>query len=73
MMTNIFWKEKFNIKIYDVAISCIIYCPISYEVKATRQTREINTEKLVPDFYLFFEKALYEVKASDLQLGFNIF
>ena len=29
--------------------------------------------RLVPDLFLFFEKAIYEVKASDLQLSFNIF
>ena len=38
---------------------------------------ENHTEKeagrLVPDFFLFLKKALYEVKASDLQLSFNIF
>ena len=28
---------------------------------------------LVPDHFLFFKKALYEVKASGLQLSFNIF
>ena len=27
----------------------------------------------IPDFFLFFEKALSEVKASALQLRFNIF
>ena len=29
--------------------------------------------RLVPDLPLFFKNALYEVKASGLQLGFNIF
>ena len=29
--------------------------------------------RLVPDLFLFFKYALYEVKASDLQLNFNIF
>ena len=29
--------------------------------------------RLVPDFFLFFEKALDEGKASGLQLSFNIF
>ena len=29
--------------------------------------------KLVPELFLFFNKALQEVKASDLQLSFNIF
>ena len=28
---------------------------------------------LVPDLFLFFKKALYQVKASRLQLGSNIF
>ena len=27
---------------------------------------------LVPDLFLFFRKASYEVKASGLELGFNI-
>ena len=34
---------------------------------------KIKAERLVPDLLLFFKKALYEVKASDLQLCFNIF
>ena len=29
--------------------------------------------RLVPDLFLFFKKALYQVKASRLQLGSNIF
>ena len=29
--------------------------------------------RLVPDLFLFFKKALYEVKAIGLQLSFNIF
>ena len=29
--------------------------------------------RLVPDLFLFFEKALHEVKASDLQLSLNMF
>ena len=29
--------------------------------------------RLVPDLFLFFEKALYEVKALGLQLCFDIF
>ena len=28
---------------------------------------------LLPDLFLFFKKVLYEVKASGLQLNFNIF
>ena len=30
-------------------------------------------EKLVSDFFLFFKKALYDLKASGLELNFNIF
>ena len=29
--------------------------------------------KLVPDLFLFFRNTLYEVKASGLQLSFNLF
>ena len=32
---------------------------------------ENEAGKLVPDQFLFFEKALYQVKASGLQLDFN--
>ena len=31
-----------------------------------------ETRSLVPDLYLFFKNALYEVKASGLWLKFNI-
>ena len=34
---------------------------------------ENEAKKLVPDVFLFFKKALYVVKASRLQLSFNIF
>ena len=34
---------------------------------------ENKAGKLVPDLFLFFEKHLYEVKASGLRLSFNIF
>ena len=32
-----------------------------------------KAERLVPDLFLFLKKALQEVKASSLQLSFNIF
>ena len=32
-----------------------------------------EARRLVPDLFLFFEKASYQVKARDLQLSFNIF
>ena len=34
---------------------------------------ENEAEKLVPDLFLIFNKALYEVKASSLHLTFNTF
>ena len=34
---------------------------------------ENEAGKLVPDRFLFFKKALYQVKASGLQLDFTIF
>ena len=34
---------------------------------------ENEAEILFPDLFLLFEKALYEVKANDLELAFSIF
>ena len=34
---------------------------------------ENETGRLVSDFFLFYKKALYEVKTSRLQFSFNIF
>ena len=34
---------------------------------------ENKVGNLVPDFLLLFKKALHEVKASGLQLSFNVF
>ena len=34
---------------------------------------EIEAGRLVPDLLLLFKNALYELKASGLQLSFNIF
>ena len=34
---------------------------------------ENEAGRLVSDFFLFFKRALHEVKASGLQLSFNIF
>ena len=36
------------------------------------QLIEYMTGRLVPDLFLFFEKASYQVKASGLQLSFDI-
>ena len=58
----------------------LTYCPIYYKVKAI--TREIisfknyaenETRRLVTDLFLFFKKVEYDVKASGLQLNFDIF
>ena len=60
------------------------YCPISHEVKAMKfgqmmmilffkSHAENEAGRLVPDLFLFFKKALYEVEGSGLQLNFNIF
>ena len=32
-----------------------------------------ETKRLVPDLFLFFRKAIYEAKATGLQLSFNLF
>ena len=34
---------------------------------------ESEAARLVPDLFLFFKKALYDVKASGLQLSYNVF
>ena len=34
---------------------------------------ENEAGRLVPDLFLFFKYAYYEVKASGLQLSFNVF
>ena len=41
------------------------HCPISHEIKATRQWN-------LTSFFFFFLKSLYDGKANDLQLSFNI-
>ena len=38
-----------------------------------KSCRNWETVKLVSDRFLFFDKVLYEVKASGLQLSFNTF
>ena len=62
-----------------------IYCPMSHEAMKPGQAMEYckrNTflqkscwnvaERLVPDIFLVFKEALDEVKASGLQVSFNI-
>ena len=55
-----------------------IYFPISHELKVTWQGifffknhAENEAGRLVLDLFLFFKKALYEVKACGLQLRFT--
>ena len=46
------------------------------EINIFRQCRKSWSKRgreTIPDLFLFFEKASYEVKASGLQLSFNIF
>ena len=50
----------------------IEYNKINIFLQAENQA-ENEARRLVPDLFLFFKKALYEVKASGLQLRFNIF
>ena len=38
-----------------------------------KNNAENEAERLLPDLFLFFEKALYDVKAKALHLSFNIF
>ena len=42
------------------------------ETFSFRNHTENESGRLVPDFFLFFKKPLNEVKASGLQLSFNI-
>ena len=46
---------------------------ITREIFFFKNHPQNETEGLVPDPFLLFKKALYEVKASDLHLSFNIF
>ena len=72
-------KATVNFKIYDVT---------NRETNNPKEIRSVNRIKremsffqksckkeagrLVPDLFLFFKQALYEVKASGLHLSFNI-
>ena len=47
-----------------------IFCS---RLKIKKDHTENEAEKPFPGLFLFFKKALYEVKASGLQLSFNIF
>ena len=80
-------KDKINFKIQDVA-NLLPNISRSKENQAIKFGRlieysnrnnlfknheENEAGRLVPDFFLFFKKNFYEVKANGLQLRFNIF
>ena len=44
-----------------------------WEILFFENHEENEAERLVPELFLFFEKALYEVKANGLHLSFNTF
>ena len=48
---------------------------IEYNKKyfSSKFMHKVRRGRLVPDLFLFFKKALYQVKASGLQVSFNIF
>ena len=49
---------------------------IEHNIKETiffKSHAQNEVERLVPGFFLFFNKALHEVKASGLRVSFNIF
>ena len=46
---------------------------IARQIFLFRNHAENVAGRLVPDLFLFFKKALYEVKVSGQQLSFNIF
>ena len=51
----------------------IVYSKRKNHQKFFRNHAQDEAERLVLDLFLFFKKALKEVKASGLQLSFNIF
>ena len=58
-------KYQVHFKIYDVTTWLPGFFPKSYT--------ENDAGRLVPHLFLFFKEALHEVKASGLQLSFNVF
>ena len=46
---------------------------LTREIFFLKHSTENEVQRLVPYLFLFFKKTLYEVKASGLQLSFNIF
>ena len=47
--------------------------PMLREIFLSKNHAQNEAGRIVLDLFLFFRKALYHVKASDLQLSFNIF
>ena len=50
-----------------------IYDNMTLTIKITffKNQAENEVGRLIPDFFLFFKKALYDVKASCLEFSFN--
>ena len=59
--------------IIHLAQNMASYYNIIRETFFFKNHAENKSGRLVPDLFLFFQKALFEVKASGLQLSFKIF
>ena len=53
--------------------SLVSYYNITREIFFFKNHAKNEGDRLVPDLFLFLKKDLYEVKASSLDLTFNIF
>ena len=58
---------KFGHLVYQETVN------ITREIFFFKNHAENEARRLVSDLFLFFKKALNEIKASSLQLSFNIF
>ena len=67
ILTNI-WRSKGN-----QAIKFGKLIDIRWEIFFFKYHPKNEAGRLVPDFFLFFKKALYKMKASGLHLDFKIF
>ena len=52
---------------------CLVNRILQWKYFSLKIMQKNEVERLVPNFLLFFEKALYEVKVSGLRLSFDIF
>ena len=44
---------------------------LTIKITFSKNQAENKVGRLIPDFFLFFKKALYDVKASCLEFSFN--